>query len=178
MVMILFMESPEFMAVNESTIFEFEDVFSIFDNLRVVGRKDECRAEIVPHLFHQRYDLQGRDFVEIGCRFVCQHQFCPGDESPGHGHSLFLSSGNLPWIFVSLVRHADGCQHCFNLFPALRSRPVLDHQQRVFYVFKYGQYRDQVKILKDETDMGTTKLGGFSAVQSAYILIDDAQRAA
>jgi hypothetical protein len=107
---------------------------------------------------HEGDQVAGRLRIEIGRRFVGDHQGRVGDQGSRHGHALLLAARHAVRPVKADGRQADPRKALQGLFAGCRcSKPL--NLQRQHHIFNGRQYRDQVVALKNEPDEAVAQPG-------------------
>src|SRR5690606_11689946 len=86
--------------------------------------------------------------------------------------ALLLPTGKAPRVGVFLARQADFCQQLTGTFKYAAAWFFLDDQRAFHDVFQRGAVREQVEVLKDETDMLAQRADPFFLTVERSIGID------
>jgi hypothetical protein len=82
--------------------------------------------------------------------FIEQDQFRPHGQCPRNGNALLLAAGQLPWIRIGLVLHADFGEQFVRVLFGVRRRFAEHLARRDHQIFQNGQMREQVVLLEHE----------------------------
>src|SRR3990172_8236703 len=170
----IFFPSFDLLSCNPS-IFESVKDLCLAHDLLVVGGKNETGFEFILHFPHQFDNEIGCLVVQVGGGLIRQHQLRVCDQRPGHSHPLLLPSGNLIGVFVFLVDHTDRFEESRHSLVPFPRGYVLDHEERGFDIFEDREHRDQIKILKDKSDMIPPEQCGLLSTQVQDIGADNGQ---
>ncbi len=117
-----------------------------------MGGENEGGIECAVDLLHQVQDFFACLVVEIGRRFVRQHDRRQNRQGAGDRHPLPLPAAQLVGAMLGEFRQSNDVQKVVDTFLPLFRRHVLALQQRVFDVFRRRKHRQQVECLKNEPD--------------------------
>ena len=95
------------------------------------GGEEEGDPLPVADSAHQRDHALRRLTIEVGGRFVGEHELRACGQGAGDRHPLFLPAGELVRPLVRLVRHVHRGEKLRHPRPALLRRPGLHHDERV-----------------------------------------------
>ena len=143
----------------------------------IVGGKDERRAQLRLHAVHQRDDRGTRRAVEVGGRFVCEHDGRLLHQRARDRHALLLSARQLVRPLAPLLGQADRLQHRLGAPPAFRRRRA-HQQQRIFHVLIGRQHRHETEALEDEADVAGAEIRQRVVGQPAGVVAADFHAAA
>ena len=136
---------------------------------RVMRGKDERDARLFVQLFHDLHHLLAVLGIQVGGRFVGQHQGGVHRQGAGHSHALLLPSAQLIGAVISVVAKAHRLQHFFHTGAALGRLDAVQ-QQGHLHVLVGGEGGDEGKELKDESDGAFAHIGPLVAVETGNVL--------
>ena len=90
--------------------------------------------------------------IEVGCRFIGQHEFRSGCKRPGHCNPLLLPPGQLRGPAVDPVTQSYRVQQTYSPFVPLVPRPFLKCHDE-FDILLCSQDRNKVIRLKNKPDV-------------------------
>ncbi len=120
--------------------------------------RDDHRFLLGQQVEHETGEGPCGNRIEVGRRFVGDDDFRVVDQSPRHGHPLLFASreafdANVRLRFDAQARQQGPCA-VPEVAVVVGARQPGDH-----HVLECGGAPDQVAVLKDETDMGSTHFG-------------------
>ena len=155
---------------NNRAVLQFDDAIALRGNGGVVRNQQKCRATAASQLEQQPDDGTAGLAIEVACRLVGHQQRRPSDERPGQGYTLLFAARQLRWIMQQALPQAHG----FEMIPsALAGVPRSGQLQRQRYVFQRRHRGDEMKALKDNADVLTTKFSEPVFVQPRQIDVSD-----
>lgn len=131
-----------------------------------------------PAFFGREASQQLHHFLTVGrvqrCgRLVGKDQIGFADEGSGQGDTLTLSGTQIMRLRVDLVGQSNGIEQGLGSLPChFRGRAL--QRERHADVVDYRQAADQVKPLKDETEMLSAERGASATTEPRDVMIEDA----
>lgn len=122
----------------------------------VVGGEDERGTAAVidlPHYVDNAIRVGG---VEIGGRFVGDHEHGIGDQGPGDGDTLLLTAGEFLRAMMGAFGEFDFIEQAQRLLFRIGQIDTLN-LERKHHVLKGAENRDEVEVLKNESDRLVTQ---------------------
>jgi hypothetical protein len=123
---------------------------------------DQRLAVVLDRLAEQRKDLAACPRVEVAGRLVREDDRRVGDQCPGDGDALLLTTGELGGPVLPPVGEADTAHQLVH--PPL-VRLLARDREREGDVFLRVQHRHEVEELEDEADVAAAQLGQLGVVQ-------------
>ena len=130
--------------------------------------KNKSRSKLVSHFVEDFDDLKRAGAVQIRGRLVRQNDFRRRDERPCNGDPLFLTARKLVGKFIFLIEHSNLIKKGQYPFRSFLLGYVLNHEERIFHVFKDGQDRKQIEVLKNKSNILTPELRSFDPIQTVH----------
>ena len=115
-------------------------------------RDHQDRLSLSVHFPEQSQQLTRRPGIQRSGRFIGQNDIRFRDQRPAHRRPLPLAAGHFVRVFLQNLRDGQLCRQRLQPpfhFPVIDSR---QHQRQIDIVLQ-GQRIQQIKILKDESQM-------------------------
>ncbi len=90
--------------------------------------------------------------IEVSGRLIRQQDRRITRQRPRHRNALLLTAGELRWIVLDAMRHADPLQRFMHFLLALR-RSHAAIRQRQLHILIHIQIADQIESLEDEANL-------------------------
>src|SRR5713101_2411890 len=134
-----------------------------------MGGKDEGRTTLPVQLLHQIDDLESCLGIQVGRGFIGDDEDWIGDQGPGNGYPLLLTSRQLVWAVGQVLCQAQLCQALSCLLPRPCEAFPLNPQGEQD-IFQGRQDRQQIESLKDEYHGPAAQLAALIIGQFGYVL--------
>src|SRR6266850_1590206 len=120
--------------------------------LGIVGDYHDRLAMFAVQYLQQAQDFVGGLAIQIPGRLVADEQLWVGHQRARDRDTLFLTSGQFPWLVLGTIGKPHDLQGNRDILLALR-RGELGQQQRQFDIALRAQHRHQVVELEHEADV-------------------------
>src|SRR6266496_5981712 len=94
---------------NDTAVKQMHGAIGMLSEALVV-RDHANGSPVLVQLFEELHHCFAISRIKIARGFVCQQNGRPACESPGDGHALLLTTGELAWQVFCAMRHADAFQ--------------------------------------------------------------------